>query len=628
MSVCLSSVSVCLCLSLSVCLYVSVCLSVCLSVCMSVCLYVCMSVCLSVSLAWGRGHGQAQADTSPQALPDQQRSCPCLSFVICWFPSNTFLILFVRSHGSGRRRPPQVWQIQRVKSSNQGWSPNSGLDAELESASLVDVFVSEQGQRSSSRGLALPQQQNQQAGTQTQPASSMNQPQSGLIQYQPTGTNPEPPTVRTLDQYQPTGNNETPLAGVDLNSDAIVDAQLTHLISRDDAPKGQDAPHASDVPMPDAPAVHDIATPRRTVGGRYRKWCISAQPASGKRKCAACSLCGIRFTHGEARLQQWGSRDTTNHYVHAHCVNGGLQHDHELFPKQAADQDAVDAVTRQRDTITRTAADTEVLLPFAQDAEQASTAAPPDDEPDPFGREDALRMDEVIMDFQWFDQVSWDSIKDLRGTTYVQPPTRFKFALQQAQHAILRAITHNSPSSPASESAWKALILSSWLLLGRPAVHASESSCAHFLDARLELFWAEDWSALWTMVRAECDVVPVQNSVRRTEKQQTQSRIRKVATLARAGEKGRALAAARNAPQFQLLNKLFKKLRASTPLIQSHQQQYQIQFQLCSCLKLLSKSHLRFGKCPGSVNQDLSVCVLNTGTILALWLETVTCLCR
>ena len=204
--------------------------------------------------------------------------------------------------------------------------------------------------------------------------------------------------------------------------------------------------------------------------------------------CAACSLCGIRFTHGEARLQQWGSRDTTNHYVHAHCINGGLQHDHELFPKQAADQDAVDAVTRQRDTITRTAAETEVLLPFAQDAEQASTAAPPDDEPDLFGREDALRMDEVIMDFQWFDQVSWDSIKDLRGTTYVQPPTRFKVALQQAQHAILRAITHNSPSSPASESAWKALILSSWLLLGRLAVHASETSCAQFLGCSVRAF--------------------------------------------------------------------------------------------------------------------------------------------
>ena len=74
------------------------------------------------------------------------------------------------------------------------------------------------------------------------------------------------------------------------------------------------------------------------------------------------------------------------------------------------------------------------------------------------------------------------------------------------------------------------------------------NNCALFLDARLELFSAEDWSALWAMVRAECDIAPVQNATRRTATQQKQSRVRKVATLARTGEKGRALAAARNAP--------------------------------------------------------------------------------
>ena len=140
--------------------------------------------------------------------------------------------------------------------------------------------------------------------------------------------------------------------------------------------------------MPDAPTMHDIATPRRTIGGRCRKWCISAQPPAGKRKCAACSMCGTRFTQCEARLQQWRNRQTNNHNEHAHCVNGGLGHDHELHPKVADDQEAVDAVTRQRDAITRTAADTEVLLPFAQDPDQASTAAPPDDERDLFGREE------------------------------------------------------------------------------------------------------------------------------------------------------------------------------------------------------------------------------------------------
>ena len=37
----------------------------------------------------------------------------------------------------------------------------------------------------------------------------------------------------------PAGNNETPLAREDLDSDAIVNAQLTHLISRDDARTGR-----------------------------------------------------------------------------------------------------------------------------------------------------------------------------------------------------------------------------------------------------------------------------------------------------------------------------------------------------------------------------------------------------
>ena len=72
------------------------------------------------------------------------------------------------------------------------------------------------------------------------------------------------------------------------------------------------------------------------------------------------------------------------------------------------------------------------------------------------------------------------------------------------------------------------------------------------------------------MVRAECDVAPVQNTTRRTDKQQMQSRVRKVARLARTGEKGRALAAAETHRQFQSQNKLFKKSRPSILRTQSH----------------------------------------------------------
>ena len=68
------------------------------------------------------------------------------------------------------------------------------------------------------------------------------------------------------------------------------------------------------------------------------------------------------------------------------------------------------------------------------------------------------------------------------------------------------------------------------------------------------------------MVRAECDVAPVQNSVRRTEKQLTQSRIRKVATLARAGEKGRALAAARNAPPVPVTEQIVQEIKSLYPV--------------------------------------------------------------
>ena len=112
------------------------------------------------------------------------------------------------------------------------------------------MLVSEEGQQSSSSGLTLPQQK-QQADTQTQSASSLDQPQNGLVQDQPSGNNAEPPTTDALVQYRPSGNNETPLAGDDLDSNVIVNAQLTHFISGDDAVQGLDAPNVPDVLMPD-----------------------------------------------------------------------------------------------------------------------------------------------------------------------------------------------------------------------------------------------------------------------------------------------------------------------------------------------------------------------------------------
>ena len=140
--------------------------------------------------------------------------------------------------------------------------------------------------------------------------------------------------------------------------------------------------------------------------------------------------------------------------------------------------------------------------------------------------------------------------------------------------SVLRCSKPNTPFSEPSctttpplwpqSQFWKALVLSSWLLLGRPTVSASDSNCAHFPDSRLELFWAQDWSALWAMVRAECDVAPVHNTTRRTDKQQMQSRVRK-ATLARIGEKGRGLAAARNAPPVPVAEQIVQEIKGLHP---------------------------------------------------------------
>ena len=111
-----------------------------------------------------------------------------------------------------------------------------------------------------------------------------------------------------------------------------------------------------------------------------------------KRKCAACCMCGQQFSHGEARLQQWSNRNSQRAYVHAPCVNGGVAQDHELHPKQPTDQDAVEAVSRQRDCVTQAAADSEILLPLTASSDQASTAAPTDDEQSMCGRVEALRF--------------------------------------------------------------------------------------------------------------------------------------------------------------------------------------------------------------------------------------------
>ena len=99
-------------------------------------------------------------------------------------------------------------------------------------------------------------------------------PRSHNPRYQP-----QVMVTEALAQYQQIG--ECHMAHI------IEAAQLTHPTSSTDEVDMQPNPST---PRPD---THDIATPRRRIGGRCRTCAVSTQ-ADSKRKCAACTMCSRR----------------------------------------------------------------------------------------------------------------------------------------------------------------------------------------------------------------------------------------------------------------------------------------------------------------------------------------------
>ena len=163
------------------------------------------------------------------------------------------------------------------------------------------------------------------------------------------------------------------------------------------------------------------------------------------------------------------------------------------------------AVAQFSDSVLHAVAEAEVVLPINEQVEDSSTIAPEVND-GIIDCEEALRLDDEIMNFQWISTIPWSDIKDLRGSTVVQPLTRLRCALQQAQHAILRAILHHGSSSRGSQPAWKVVLLSSsWA--AQPRTHQTAIG---------PVSWKHDWISsglrtgqrLWTMVRAECDAAP------------------------------------------------------------------------------------------------------------------------
>ena len=133
-----------------------------------------------------------------------------------------------------------------------------------------------------------------------------------------------------------------------------------------------------------------------------------------------------------------------------------------------------------RDCITQAAADSEVLLHIATGSDQAS------DDQSLVGREEALRLDEEIMDFQWFNTQHGDMGQHQGPSGHHVCSATANFQVCSATSSARNPPCHHAPRSLLSsigtsmESSW----LSIWLLLGRAAVNSSKSNCAHSHSGR------------------------------------------------------------------------------------------------------------------------------------------------
>ena len=156
------------------------------------------------------------------------------------------------------------------------------------------------------------------------------------------------------------------------------------------------------------------------------------------------------------------------------------------------------------------------------------------------------------MDFQWFEHVTWDSIKDLRGTTYVQPP---KIALQQVQHATPTCHHSQQPFLTGIRASLESACFSA-------AGSFWDDLQSMRLRATVHTFWMHDWNSFgllsgpWYVL----NVMLLRCRTRRAEQPRS-----KVATLASTGEKGRALAAAGNAPPVSVTEQIVQEIKSLYP---------------------------------------------------------------
>ena len=173
-------------------------------------------------------------------------------------------------------------------------------------------------------------------------------------------------------------------------------------------------------------------------------------------------------------------------------------------------------------------------------SDQASTPAPADEELNMFGREEALRLDEEIMNFPW-------------------AASRTSGARRVYSHRHDSGSHPNKPSMPSSVPS-QIMDPPYWHpnQHGKSLYSAAGSSWAGPLSTPQKATATTSWKLDLTCF---CVVALVSRSSRKSAAEQKQSRVRKVATVARSGERECALAAARNAPPVPVTQQIVQEIK-------------------------------------------------------------------
>ena len=559
------------------------------------------SLSLSLSLSAGAGRDRAKSETGLSSpVLDQQRSSSCFPVCFVGFPI-AHLSFVCLSHGGG--------------SLAQSWPSNSGQ-------------VTDDGSRNSlpsnsSHPRAFSQCLNNRisklAHRRSQPlhwtSHRLDRFSTSLL-----GTTGKD----AMGQYQPAGNNETPLAGDDLNSNVIVNAQLTHVISRDDALQGQDASNVSDV---------RCQTYRQCMTLLYQDASLEDDAANGASVHnlpqvnasvlpATCVECDSLMVKRVCNSGVTVKRIITT-YMHIVSMEGSV-----MIMNCSQNKPQI------RMKLMRSPANGTPSPEQRRIQKYFSLALRIWIKPQ---QRRHLMMSETFLDvkslFAWMKR-SWTSsgLNTSHGTASKTYVARRMSNLPRGSG--LRCSKLNMPFSGPSFTTTPPLWRQSQL--GKRWCSAAGSFWDDLqstpLRATAHTFWMRDWSSFGLRIGLlsgpwyVLNVMLLQCRTRRAER--TSSRCSHVFAKSLHWrvlvKKDEPQQLPEMHQQFQSQNRLSKRSRAFTQRTQNHQ----LQCQPCSCLKWLGMSLSHSERCHDSVNQDHLACARNIGMTSALWRVTATCLCK